>query len=119
MLSFGAGLDVSSLCSNMAGVVQFIGYALLIIKIAIPLLIIFYGVLDFGKAVVSEKEDDIKKYGKRLLFRVIAGIAIFLVPNVVLWLFGLNKDYATERDQVNFEQCENCFLKPWSCEVND
>ena len=114
LLSLGA-MDISAICTEMEEVIQFIGYILLVIKIAIPLIIIFYGILDFGKAVIAEKDDEIKKYAKRLIFRVIAGIAIFLIPNVVLWIFTLNKDYSTQKDKVSFEQCETCFLEPYNC----
>ena len=69
LLSLGA-IDISSICSEMTDVMQILGYALLVIKIAIPLLIIFYGILDFAKAVIAEKEDEIKKYAKRLVFRL-------------------------------------------------
>ena len=113
-LSLGA-IDISSICNEMTDVMQIVGYALLIIKIAIPLLIIFYGILDFAKAVIAEKEDEIKKYAKRLIFRIIAGIAIFLIPNIVLWVFSLNNDYSTQKEKASFEQCEECFLEPWNC----
>lgn len=114
LLSLGA-IDISSICSEMTDVMQILGYALLVIKIAIPLLIIFYGILDFAKAVIAEKEDEIKKYAKRLVFRIIAGIAIFLIPNIVLWVFSLNNDYSTQKEKADFEQCEECFLEPWNC----
>ena len=119
LLSLGAGIDITSVCDKMSSVVQIVGYILLIIKIAMPLVIIFYGILDFGKAVIAEKEDDIKKYAKRLIFRIIAGIAIFLIPNIILWIFTLNKDYETAREQASFEKCEECFIKPWSCDVHE
>ena len=53
LLSLGAGIDITSVCDKMSSVVQIVGYILLIIKIAMPLVIIFYGILDFGKAVIA------------------------------------------------------------------
>lgn len=117
LLSLGAGMDISSICTEMSNMVQLIGYIVLLIKIIMPLVIIIFGILDFGKAVVAEKEDDIKKYAKRLLFRILAGICIFLVPNFVLWVFSLNSDYASSKEQASFETCEQCFLYPWNCSV--
>lgn len=114
LLSLGA-IDISSFCTEMKDVIQIIGYVLLVFKIAIPLLIIAFGVFDFGKAVVAEKEDEIKKQTKRLLFRVVAGIAIFLIPNIVLFLFGLINDYSSDRDAAGFSVCEQCFLNPTGC----
>jgi len=114
LLNLGA-IDISSICTQMSDVIELIGYVLLVVKIAIPLIIIAFGIFDFGKAVVAEKEDEIKKYAKRLIFRVVAGIVIFLIPSIVLWLFGLNKDYSTQKDKLEFEKCEKCFLEPWNC----
>lgn len=114
LLSLGA-IDISSFCTDMKDVVQIIGYVLLVFKIAIPLLIIAFGIFDFGKAVVAEKEDEIKKQTKRLLFRVIAGIVIFLIPNIVLFIFGLINEYSADRDAAAFSVCEQCFLHPTNC----
>ncbi len=47
---------------------------------------------DLGKAVVGSKDDDIKVASKRLMYRAIAGVLIFFVPTVVMWLFGLSMD---------------------------
>ena len=114
LFSLGAAFDISSFCTEMKGAVQLIGYIIFIIKIAIPLLIIAYGVFDFGKAVVAEKEDEIKKQTKRLIYRVIAGIAIFLIPNIIIWIFTtFVDDYA--KDSQSFETCKNCFLHPNKC----
>ena len=35
-----------------------------LIKIAVPILLIIWGMLDFTKSVIAKKEDDIKKYQK-------------------------------------------------------
>ena len=103
--------DISSFCTQMKDVVQFVGYIIFIFKIAVPLLIIGYGVFDFGKAVVAEKEDEIKKQTKRLVYRLIAGIAIFLIQNIILWIFTtFVEDYSKESQ--SFETCKNCFLHP-------
>lgn len=114
LLSLGA-IDISSFCTEMKDVVQIIGYVLLVFKVAIPILIIAFGIFDFGKAVVAEKEDEIKKQTKRLIYRVVAGIVIFLIPNIVLWIFGLIGDYSSDRDAAGFSVCETCFLNPGDC----
>lgn len=116
LLSLGAGLDLATICgeNGLKDIIQIIGYILLVFKIAIPLLIIGLGVFDFGKAVVAEKEDEIKKQTKRLLFRVIAGIVIFLIPNMIIWIFTTFVD-EYERQKGDFETCETCFLNPSEC----
>lgn len=109
-----AAFDITSFCTQMKDVIQIIGYILMVFKIAIPLLIIALGIFDFGKAVIAEKEDEIKKQTKRLLYRVIAGIVIFLIPNLVLWIFtAFVDDYSADAE--NFKTCETCFLHPSQC----
>lgn len=117
LLSLGAGFDIADFCTQMQDVVQIIGCILLVFKIAIPLLIIALGIFDFGKAVVAEKEDEIKKQTKRLLYRVVAGIVIFFIPTLVTWIFkAFVPDYETDAE--SFKTCEDCFLHPNSkCNV--
>jgi len=114
LLSLGA-IDISSICTEMKDIIQIIGYVLLVFKVAIPILIIAFGIFDFGKAVVADKEDEIKKQTKRLLYRVVAGIVIFLIPNIVLFIFGLINEYETDAQAAAFSVCENCFLHPNKC----
>ena len=59
-----------------------------IVKIAVPIILIGYGVLDFSKAMFSG-EDDMKKAQKNFLLRILAAILFFLLPifvNLVLTL---------------------------------
>ena len=113
LLNFGA-FELSTFCGEMQGIIRIVGYVLFIFKIAIPLVIIAYGMFDFGKAVVAQKEDEIKTQTKRLIFRFIAGVAIFLIPNIVIWLFSAFVDDYASNSQ-SFKTCETCFLKPNQC----
>jgi hypothetical protein len=50
------------------------------------------GTLDLGKAVLANKEDQIKKAQTDFIKRVIIGVAVFFVPllvDVVMWLADL------------------------------
>ena len=112
LLSFGA--TVSDFCTQTKDLLRIIGIVLYIFKIAIPIVIIAFGMFDFGKAVVAEKEDEIKKQTKRLLYRVIAGIIIFFVPTIVDLIFKTAvPEYESESS--DFSVCSNCVLKPGSC----
>ena len=58
-------------------------------KIIIPAIVIGLGTLDFAKAVMASKEDEMKKAQKTFIKRVIIGITIFFVPlimNVIMYL---------------------------------
>jgi surface polysaccharide O-acyltransferase-like enzyme len=54
-----------------------------IIKFGVPILLIIFGMLDFGKGVMAKKEDEIKA-GQNMFFkRVISAILVFFVVTVV------------------------------------
>lgn len=106
-------MDVSGFCKEASQILQFVGYILTVFKIAIPLLIIAYGMFDFGKAVTASKDDEIKKSAKALGMRAVAGVIIFFIPTLVLWLFSAIGDYKNTKDSVDFGTCQNCILTPW------
>lgn len=65
-----------------------------IIIIIAPVLVIFMGVLDFGKAVVSSKEENIKKAWSKFPKRVLAVIFLILVPLLISLILSLTNDNA-------------------------
>ena len=64
-------------------VYQTIQYILMIIKIVIPIIIVVLGLVDLTKAVVANKEDDMKKAQDALIKRIIIGVVIFMLPTLV------------------------------------
>ena len=76
-----------------------------IIKIAVPVLLIIFGMLDLGKAVVAAKEDEIKKGQQTFIKRAIAAVVVFFVVQVVQILVRFVS--ASDND---IAQCFNCFI---------
>jgi len=109
-------VDVGSFCTDAQGMLSFVGWILTFFKIAIPIIIIAFGMFDLGKAVVASKDDEIKTQTKRLMLRAVAGIIIFFIPTIVMFLFGAINDYNTINDQESgFDTCRKCVLTPWDC----
>lgn len=79
--------------------------AILIIKIVVPILLIIFGMLDLGKAVVASKEDEIKKGQQTFLKRVISAVIVFFVIQIVQLLVS----FISNSDQ-NVSRCFNCFV---------
>jgi len=52
-------------------------------KIIVPILVIVLGMVDFGKAVMASKEDEMKKAQTTFIKRVLISVVIFLVPTIV------------------------------------
>ena len=54
-----------------------------LIQYGVPLLLIIFGMLDLGKAVIASKEDEIKKGQQMFIKRLIAAVIVFFVVAVV------------------------------------
>ena len=73
--------------------VNFIANIVGIIKVFVPLLIIIMGSIDFAKAIMSQKEDDIKKSQTNFIQKLIAGAAVFFVMiSVYIISGGIDQD---------------------------
>ena len=65
------------------------------IKYAGPILCIVFSGLDFLKAVVSDKKDELGKVIKRSLTRVVLALVLFFIPILINFLFPLIGWYGT------------------------
>ncbi|MBR4693494.1 MAG: hypothetical protein IKP07_01670 [Bacilli bacterium] len=95
-----------SFCTDMRNTLNLVGKILNIFRVVIPLLIVIFGMIDLGKAVVGSKDEDIKKAAKQLLMRFIAGLVIFFIPELVKAVFNLlgntiDADYKTCIDAIS------------------
>ncbi len=60
-----------------------------LIKIAVPILLVIFGMLDLGKAVISQKEDEIKKGQQTFFKRLLAAALAFLVVAIAQFIIGI------------------------------
>ena len=79
-----------------------------VIKIGVPIILIVLGMIDMGKAVASQKEDEIKKGQKILLSRCIAAGIVFFVVAIVQLLFGI---IGADDDNSTMWTCINKFVE--------
>mgnify|MGYP007083135412 CR=1 FL=1 len=68
-------MDAGTFCGNLQGLLTLIGYVITAFKIVIPMLLIVFGMMDVGKAVVGSKDDEIKKSLKSFAMRAMAAVA--------------------------------------------
>ena len=99
-------------CANTANVWQIVGYVLLVFKIVIPIILIVFGMLDLGKAVVGSKDDDIKKAVKQLAMRAVAAVVIFFIPTLVSMILGLVSNFQSSGARDDFNVCRECITNP-------
>lgn len=76
-----------------------------LIKIAVPVVLIILGMIDFAKATVSQDEKQMKDSQAKFIKRAIAAVAIFVVVAVTQLLFSIIGTDSTN-DMVS---CINCF----------
>lgn len=76
-----------------------------IVQIAVPILLIIFGMLDLGKAVIAAKEDEIKKGQQTFIKRLIAGAIVFFVILVVKTIVRF-----VSNGSQSVMQCFNCFI---------
>ena len=94
---------------------KFIGTIVNFLKIIVPIVIIAFGVVDLYKAVTGSKDDEIKKSVKSIVIRIIAGIAIFLLPGIIQFILNWVNDWSNYKN--SWCCCTDCLLNP-DCDVN-
>lgn len=80
------GIDIPDKIANM------IALAVNAIQVVVPILLIIWGMLDLGKAVIAQKEDEIKKGQQTFIKRLIAAAIVFFVVTIVKLLLSLVSD---------------------------
>jgi len=104
---------VTDNCQKLKEPLKFIGNVVLIFKILIPFIIIIFGIVDFFKAIVGSKEDDIKKSARSLMMRAVSGVIIFLIPTIISVIFSLISDFVSIKG--DFNACQKCVFRVTEC----
>ena len=77
-------LDMNDICGLIDNdLAELIHTIIVFLKIVIPVLLIIFGMLDFGKGVIAKKEDEITAGRKIFIKRVISAVLIFFVVTIV------------------------------------
>ncbi len=82
-----------------------------IIYVIVPFLVLLLGMLDFGRAVLSSKEDEMTKSKQRFMKRIIMGVAVFIVPtliNILFYVVNFAKDPSDSNNFFNYIRGDIC-----------
>lgn len=104
--------------NSIKTVMRLFGYVLLIARVAVPLIIIGLGTFDLAKSVIDKDEKSLTKQIKQLGIRILAGLLVFFVPNIVAVVFSMS-DKLNIIETGQYKTCADCLLKPGNCDVND
>ena len=110
-------LDLKKYCKDagVARTLKFLGILLYIAKIFVPALIIIFGSIDFGKAILAGKDDEIKKKVPIFIKRFIAGVIVFFIPTIINFMFDAVQGYSDTIKE--YDNCYTCILNPDQCNI--
>ena len=80
---------------------------ILLIKIAVPVLLVIFGMMDLVKAIIAQKEDEIKKGQHTFIKRLITAALVFFVTSIVQLVISF---VGGNDEHVGMWDCVNCFL---------
>lgn len=86
-----------------------ISMAINIIKVVVPVLLVIFGMIDLGKAVVAQKEDEIKKGQATFFKRLLAAAIVFFVIMVVQIILGIIAPANRDKNE-SIISCFNCLI---------
>lgn len=105
-------VNVLAACDQIpAGVFNVVHLIILLIQIAVPILLIIWGMLDFARAVIGGDEDKIKAGQKLFIKRLIAAVIVFLVVTITTLLINLVGEIGAEGvDSGSITSCVQRFV---------
>ena len=89
-------------------IVDAVHVIILAIQIFVPIVLVIFGMLDLAKAVMGQKEDEIKKGQQTFIKRIIAAAIVFFVVTIVKMILSF---LAGGTEQGSIYQCVNCFVE--------
>lgn len=96
---------------NFSGMIPNVVHTIVIlIKIVVPILLVIFGSIDFLKAVIAQKDDEIKKGQQTFMKRLIAAIIVFFVVQLVQLLISF-----ASNDDSDIVNCFDCFVNADNC----
>ena len=114
LFQIGANNDViNDGCGGLRPIVEIIKNGVFpIVQIGIPILLIVFGTIDLGKAVISSDDKEVKQAQSRLIKRCVYAVAIFFITTLVSIIMGLvskGVDVSTDQESTNDTGWANCW----------
>lgn len=90
------------------------------IMIGVPILLIIFGMVDLGKAVIASKEDEVKKATKLLGKRFLYAVGVFAVVWFVTFVFDTVGDMVKDEDDYSYvdnAKENDSWRRCWKCNI--
>lgn len=102
--------------SSIQPVWTLVGIIINIIMIGVPILLIIFGMVDLGKAVIASKEEEVKKATKLLGKRFLYAVGVFAVVWIVTFLFdAVSSAMGSDNTEYKEYQWKYC----WKCNIRN
>ena len=92
---------------------KIVGIAIIILKIAAPLILTYSGIASLLKVVISGKQEDLTGSAVQLFKKTLAGLVIFIVPSLINYAF----DTFVDANNDEFTPCITCIFDTSNCEI--
>ena len=97
---------------SLKPVMTLVGYLVHALWIGIPIVLIVFGMIDLGKAVIASKEDEVKKatkaFGKRFLYAVGVFAVVWIVSTVFTLVANLGISDVNATTTTSWQGCWEC-----------
>lgn len=104
-------------CGNVtnipAKIPELTSFAITMIQVAVPVILVIMGSIDLFKGITAQKEDEIKKGQQMFIKRLIVGALIFFVIVFAKLIISVIAD----SNSANIIECIDCFLSDSCGEV--
>ncbi len=113
-------ISMGEICkdANVSNTLRSIGIIIIIIKVLVPAVIIIVGIKNLFMIITSGKEEDVKKYTKAIVIRVVIGVAIFLLPGIINFIYDAAQDVIGGGQSNSFDNCWNCLFDIDQCDTS-
>ena len=97
-------------CNGLGPIVHFIHQVYTILQWGIPVVLIVYGGFDLAKAVIASDDKEIKAAATKLVKRLIAAVAVFLLTTIVSVIIT----WAAEAEKQDGSDVDSSWMQCWN-----
>ena len=102
-------------CGNITGIPakipELVSFAITLIQIAVPVILVVMGSIDLFKGITAQKDDEIKKGQQMFVKRLLIAALIFFVIVIAKFLISIIADNSS----TNIIDCIDCFMDDKNC----
>ncbi len=109
-----ADVDAGSVCSAIPPeIIKLLQMVVLFIQIGVPIILIVFGMVDLGKAVMQQKEDDIKEAQQMFIKRLIAAALVFFIIVIIGFFLSILEVVLGESQMEGILTCVKEVFPSW------